>query len=126
MKTIRLTEESKRSLTGKTIHNVGDDYITLSDGMRIYLSEDEIADIGGEETPKPVIKVHDIDDMVVGQTYYDVNPDLSDAESFILMHKEESAVLMKPTAEKSTYIPDPSGYCGFEMTNNNASPWYTY
>lgn len=54
MKTIRLTEKSKHNLTGKTIYNVGDDYITLSDGMRIYLSEDEIADIGGEFIPKTI------------------------------------------------------------------------
>jgi len=42
MNTIIFLEETKQSLIGKKIITVGDDYIELDNGCRIYISEDEI------------------------------------------------------------------------------------
>ena len=36
------SEEVKKDLTGRKIHEVGDNYIVLDNGCRLYLAEDEI------------------------------------------------------------------------------------
>lgn len=36
------SEEVKKQLTGKKIHDVGDNYIVLDNGCRLYISESEI------------------------------------------------------------------------------------
>lgn len=46
MKTIKLSNEGKESLIGKRIIDAGDDYIKLDNGLCVYLSEDEIDNIG--------------------------------------------------------------------------------
>jgi hypothetical protein len=42
MTTIKLTEEAKKSLIGKIITEVGDNYIVLDSGCTIYLDESEV------------------------------------------------------------------------------------
>jgi hypothetical protein len=42
MTTIKLTEEAKESLIGRKIIEVGDNYIVLDNGCRIYLDESEL------------------------------------------------------------------------------------
>jgi hypothetical protein len=48
MKAIKLSDDAKLNLNGKRIIAVGDDYITLDDGCRIYLDESEIDMLGSE------------------------------------------------------------------------------
>ena len=40
MTNIKFSEETKERLVGKQIIEVGDDYITLDSGMRIYIIEE--------------------------------------------------------------------------------------
>lgn len=54
MKQIRLTLQVRRELKGKTITYVGNDYIVLDNGCRIYLDDDEIDMLGGEMIPPDV------------------------------------------------------------------------
>jgi hypothetical protein len=48
MKTSRISEDAKKSLVNKRIISVGDDYIQLDNGSRIYLDESEIEMLGSE------------------------------------------------------------------------------
>lgn len=48
MKIYKLSNKTKQSLIGKTIIDCGDDYITLDDGCRIYLDDDEVNHLGSE------------------------------------------------------------------------------
>jgi len=48
----KLTEQAKQMLTGRRIHEVGDDYITLDNGHRIYLTEEEIESLNPYEEEK--------------------------------------------------------------------------
>jgi hypothetical protein len=45
MITIKFTEETKEYLIGRMIINVGDNYIVLDNGCRIYLDESEIQNL---------------------------------------------------------------------------------
>jgi hypothetical protein len=45
MKIAKLTAEASQMLIGKKIISTGDDYITLDNGCRIYLDEDEIINL---------------------------------------------------------------------------------
>ena len=46
MKTIKVSKETKKSLLGLKITNVGDDYIELEGGIRVYIDEAEIEMLG--------------------------------------------------------------------------------
>ena len=48
MKTSRISEDAKKSLVNKRIISIGDDYIELTNGLRIYLDENEIEMLGSE------------------------------------------------------------------------------
>jgi hypothetical protein len=48
MKKIRIADEVRQSLINKRIISVGDDYIELTNGLRIYLDENEIEMLGSE------------------------------------------------------------------------------
>lgn len=45
MITIKFTEEAKESLIGRKIIDIGDNYIVLDNGCRIYLDESEIQNL---------------------------------------------------------------------------------
>jgi hypothetical protein len=48
MDTVKLSQDTKEELIGKKIIAVGDNYIALDNGCRIYLDEDEINMLGSE------------------------------------------------------------------------------
>ena len=60
MRTIRLNEDAKDTLLGKKVIAVGDDYIQLDNGTRIYLDEYEIDMLGGEPTSYKFARVCDV------------------------------------------------------------------
>jgi hypothetical protein len=48
MKKIRLSKETKQNLLGLKVSNVGDDYIELEGGIKVYIDEAEIEVLGAE------------------------------------------------------------------------------
>jgi hypothetical protein len=48
MNTIRLSKETKKSLLGRKVTLVGDDYIELEGGCKVYLDESEIEMLGSD------------------------------------------------------------------------------
>jgi len=48
MTNTHLNASTAKELTGRTIASVGNDYIQLNNGLRIYLSEDEIKHLNNE------------------------------------------------------------------------------
>ena len=48
MKTIRISTEIRKQLVGRSVINVGDDYLDFDNGVRIYIDEGEIDSLGAE------------------------------------------------------------------------------